>query len=123
MKIQILVATMHQKDYSLLDRLNVQSDAVVVNQCDIEDINLFEYKGHKVLWINSIERGLSRSRNMALRNASADICVLCDDDERLSDGYPEMIKNAYSDVPKADFIVFNIKSLSFFNLLLTYLKA
>lgn len=108
MEIQILVATMFQDDYSLLDKLNVQSDVVVVNQCNREGINLFEYNGYNVLWIDSTERGLSRSRNMALQNASADICVLCDDDERLSDGYPSMIKEAYSALPKADFIAFNI---------------
>lgn len=111
LKIQILVATMFQEDYSLLDRLNVQTDAVVVNQCGREGINSFEYNGHNVLWVDSTERGLSRSRNMALQNASADICVLCDDDERLSDGYPKMIENAYSTLTKADFIAFNINRI------------
>lgn len=113
MKIQILVATMFQTDYSLLDKINVQSDAVVVNQCDFDNINSFRYKNYNILWINSTERGLSRSRNMALKNSTADVCVICDDDERLSDGYPHMILNAYTNLKNADFIVFNINRIGY----------
>lgn len=111
MKIEILIATMHQKDYSLLDKLNLQSDAVVVNQCDRNSRNLFNYNNYDILWINSTERGLSRSRNMALQNASADICILCDDDERLSADYLSMVENAYKSLPDADVIVFNINRI------------
>ncbi len=111
MRIQILAATMYQNDFSLLERLNIQSEAVVVNQCDKEGIHSFEYNGYPVLWVDSTERGLSRSRNMALKNASADICVICDDDERLADGYPLMIENAYRALPKADFLAFNINRI------------
>lgn len=111
MKIQILVSTMFQTDYSLLDKINVQSDAVVVNQCNLDNINSFRYKNHNILWINSTERGLSRSRNMALKNSTADVCVICDDDEHLSDGYPHMIQSAYTNLKDADFIVFNINRI------------
>ena len=50
MEIQILVATMFQTDYSLLDKINVQSDAVVVNQCDLDNINSFRYKNYNILY-------------------------------------------------------------------------
>ena len=111
LKIQILVATMFQEDHSLLDKLNIQSDVLVVNQCNREGMNSFEYNGYNVLWIDSTERGLSRSRNLALQNASADICVICDDDERLSEGYPQMIQDAYCALPDADFVAFNINRI------------
>ena len=102
---------MHQDDYSLLDRINLQSEAVVINQCDRESNYIFSVNGHKVTWINTLERGLSRSRNMALKNATADLCVICDDDEVLSDNYPDMINNAYSNLPDADLIVFNVNRI------------
>lgn len=111
MKIQALVATMHQNDYSLLDSLNLQTDAVIVNQCDREgEINL-DFHGINVKWINTKERGLSRSRNMALRNSDADICIICDDDETLMDGYSEMVSSAYESLQSADFIAFNINRI------------
>ena len=32
--VQVLVAAMNQTDHSLLDRMNIQSDAIIGNQCD-----------------------------------------------------------------------------------------
>ena len=29
MSLQVIVATMHQTDHSLLDRMNIQSDAII----------------------------------------------------------------------------------------------
>ena len=109
-KVEVLVATMHQPkgDYSLLERLNIQSDAVVVNQCDRNATYTLHFQKYNVLWIDSTERGLSRSRNLALRNLHAEIGVICDEDELLSDGYPLMIENAYNTIPQAGFIAFNI---------------
>ena len=39
MKLQVLVSCMHQQDYSLLEKMNIQTDAIIINQCDI---NKFE---------------------------------------------------------------------------------
>lgn len=108
MRIQVLVATMNQNDYSLLERLNLQSDAVVVNQCGRNGKDIVNYRGYEVLWIDSDEHGLSRSRNLALKNSSGDICILCDDDEKLNTGYAEMVENAYHHILDADFIAFNV---------------
>lgn len=109
-KVEVLVATMHQPkgDYSLLERLNIQSDAVVVNQSDRDELHTFVFQQFSIMWIDSSDRGLSRSRNLALQHARGDICVICDDDERLCAGYPAMIENAYESVPQAEFIAFNI---------------
>ena len=111
MKIQVLVATMNQTDHSLIQKMNIQSDAVVINQCNSDSCQSFEYSGYSILWINSSERGLSRSRNLALKNSTADICVICDDDELLSNNYPEMIENAYNNLKDADFVAFNINRI------------
>ena len=111
MKVQILVSTMNQKDYSLLDKLNIQTDAVIVNQDDHYSYDVFDYNGHKVEWICVNERGLSRSRNLALSKATADICVLVDDDEQLRTDYPDIIKKAFNFFPNADIIAFNIASI------------
>lgn len=81
LSIQILLSTMYQEDYSILDRINLCMDAVVVNQCDKSSVKKFTYDDWTVLWIDTTERGLSKSRNMALKNSTADICVLADDDE------------------------------------------
>lgn len=107
LKIELLIATMFQEDYFLLDKMNVQSDAVVVNQCYKDSIEIFYYHGHKIKWINTTERGLSNSRNMAIKNSDADICLICDDDECLKTNYRKTIEEAYQIIPEADIIAFN----------------
>ena len=53
------------------------------------------------------ERGLARSRNLALDNALGDICLFCDDDEKLVCGYDTIIQKAFNDIKKADIIAFD----------------
>lgn len=107
-KIEVLVATMHQTDYSLLDKMNIRTDAIVVNQCDKNSLEIIERNGKKITWVNTTQRGLSKSRNMALSYASGDICLIADDDIKYTDDYEEVVKKAYKDQKKADFIAFNM---------------
>ena len=74
--LQILVSTMKQSDYSLLDKMNIVCDAIIVNQTDQESKHIFEYNNHKIIWINSSERGLSKSRNLLLKNSFAEYCII-----------------------------------------------
>lgn len=107
MKLQILVATMHQNDTSLLDRMNIRTDAIVVNQCDRTSYSEINYKNHKILWIDTCQRGLSKSRNMALSYATADICLIADDDVVYNDDYEKLILDAFKNNTKADILTFN----------------
>ena len=107
MTVELLISTMHQKDHSLLDRMKVNSDAVVINQCDQNGEQVLTHNGHRVLWINTTERGLSRSRNMAIRNATADICMLADDDMEYRTDYPQTVLAAFERVD-ADLIGFQV---------------
>lgn len=113
MEFQVLLSAMHLADETYLDTLNVNSNAVIVNQCDRtsrkEVTRTVSGKITQVTFIESTQRGLSRSRNMALRNAKADICILCDNDVEYVDGYEEMILNEFREHPEADVIVFYIK--------------
>lgn len=112
-KFQVLLSAMGLADESYLDTLNVKSDAVIINQCDRDSKKTVERnidgKITHVTYIESTERGLSRSRNMALKNAEADICILCDNDVEYVDGYEDIILKEFKDNPEADIIVFYIK--------------
>ena len=109
--LQLLISTMHQTDHTLLERMRVSSDAVVVNQCDKDETVRFQYNGYNITWINSTERGLSKSRNMALRAATAEICVLADDDLEYCDDYANTILRAFQDNKNADIIRFEIEGI------------
>lgn len=108
MSIQVLVATMGQKDHSLLERMNIQSDAIVANQCEKNEIEDFDYKGYKIKYLSFAEKGVGLNRNNALMRATADICVLADDDLVFIDGYANIVEKVFIDNPDAQVIIFNL---------------
>ncbi len=111
-RVQVLVATMHQTDFSLLDRMNIQTDAIVVNQCDRNEIKIFEYKGRTIKWFSLNERGVGLSRNTALMRADGDILLFADDDVVYADNYEDTVINVFKENPKKGLIIFNLESLN-----------
>lgn len=114
MSVTVLISCMHQKDASIIQRSCVQTDAVVVNQCNEESETVFFFVNDagrecKVKIINSKERGLSRSRNMAILNAWGDYCIFADDDEVLEEDYEKTIQSAFDRLPEADIVAFNYR--------------
>ena len=113
MNIEVLISCMHQKDASIIKRSNIQSDVVVINQCDENREEKFEFKNKKgeichARIIYTTDRGLSKSRNMALEVSCGDICLICDDDEILSDDYPCDITKSFEVDSDVDIIAFQI---------------
>ena len=111
MTLQVLIATMHQIDHSLLEKMNIQSDAVVINQCDRDEIERFKYEGHNILWMSLRERGIGLSRNTALMRATADIVLFADEDVRYLDGYPQMIMSAFENNSNADILLVDLEAV------------
>lgn len=110
MKLQVLVSTMHQTDHSLLEKMNIHSDAIIVNQCDKDEFEEFEYKGHRIKFLSLAERGVGLSRNTAMMRATGDVCLFADEDVTYVNGYSEIILKAFRDNPQADVIIFNVPS-------------
>ena len=110
--IQVLVAAVDQKDYTLPERLNLQSDAIIGNQCDRNSIKAVEYNSHEIIYLNFRERGVGLNRNNAWMRASADIVLFADDDMRYVDQYPDSVRKAFQEYPAADVILFNLMEAS-----------
>jgi len=108
MTVEVLVATMHQKDYSILERMNISSDALIGNQCDHNSIDHITYKKHDVTFYSFAERGVGLNRNNTLMRSKADICIFADDDMIFYDNYEEIIKKAFLELPDADVLCLNI---------------
>jgi len=109
MNVQVLVATMHQRDHTLLQKMNIQSHVIVGNQCDYNSVETFNYNGNKAVYLNFAERGVGLNRNNALMRADGDVCLFADDDIIYKDDYVEIVLNAFRNYPKADVIIFNLK--------------
>lgn len=110
MKIQVLVAAMYQKDHSLLEAMNIQSDAIVGNQCDHNSIESFEWRENRITYLNFSERGVGLNRNNTLLRADGDILLLADDDLSYFADYVTVVRQAFEARPKADAIIFNIET-------------
>lgn len=108
MKIEVLVSTMHQKNTDLINKMNLKTDAIIINQTENTDYNEISVNEHKVRMFSFNERGVGLSRNSALMRSDADICVLADDDMVFCDDYEEAVKTAFKDNPEADLIIFNL---------------
>jgi len=107
MRIETLASVMHKEDASIFEQMNACNDIVVINQANYEKKTLTKTSnGKKVLFISNKERGLSRSRNAAIDNATADICVIADDGFVHIEGTEKIIEEAYRTYPDADIITF-----------------
>ena len=105
--MEVLLSCMSSSPIDIVKRTNVVSDITVVNQCSNDYISkICTENGYRLQIIESSDRGLSKSRNMAIRYASSDICLLCDDDEILYDNYANLIESAFEENPDADLIAF-----------------
>ena len=107
MTIETLITAKDKIDTSFLENIELCTDAVVVNQCDRNDKFLSKTLSEKrILFLCTTERGLSKSRNAAINNATADICVLSDDGFIHINGYDKIVEEAYTAYPHADIITF-----------------
>lgn len=81
------MSVMNQIDMRIAEQCNANTDILVINQCNFDGYDEKYYNGYKIRMISTTERGLSKSRNMAIKNAMGDICIFCDDDVVYRDEY------------------------------------
>ncbi|TSI11330.1 glycosyltransferase [Lysinibacillus sp. BW-2-10] len=110
MNLQVLLSTMNQNDTSILNKMNIQSDIIIVNQCNRNHFDEFTYNGNNVKFLSLAERGIGLSRNTALMRATADVCLFADDDVSYVDNYKDIILDEFKKYPNADILLFNVYS-------------
>ena len=109
--VSVLISTMYQTNTDFLYRMFPHHDVntlnlVIINQTskdksletDLENINV----------INSYEFGLSKSRNLAIKNCETSHAVLADDDLVYQNDFLEKINKAYQSYPDATLISFKL---------------
>ena len=103
-RLQVLVATMHQKDLSIAEKMNIRCGAVIANQADRNEIQV---EGDSKI-ITTTTRGVGLNRNIALLAADADILLFADDDVVYYDDMAQSVVTAFQENPKADVLVFGL---------------
>jgi len=72
---------------------------LIINQTDDKRQLISKYDNIRV--INTLERGLPQSRNLAIKNAKGEICLVADDDVQYVKDFKQIIEEAYLNNPEA----------------------
>ncbi len=108
MKVEVLASVMNEEPMALLERMGLESDAVIINQCHRLGMEEIAYRGHQVRFFSFPDRGVGRSRNEAILRAEGDICLFSDADIVYEPGYADKIASEFERNRDADMILFNI---------------
>lgn len=109
MRVQTLVAAMNQDVGTMAGRMRLETDAILVNQCDENAYLEYEHKGFQVKCYSFRERGVGLNRNNALLRADGDILLFSDEDIVYDPGYAEKVRKEFEGHPEADVLLFNLR--------------
>ncbi|QSB26174.1 glycosyltransferase family 2 protein [Flavobacterium sp. CLA17] len=106
---EILIATKDRSNFDFLMPMFPSEhfsnfNILIVNQ-SLNKVLSSDFDSVRV--INSTEKGLSKSRNTAIQNASKKICLISDDDVVFAENFRKDILLAFQNQEKADIITFN----------------
>lgn len=109
--IEILVSTMNQVNLDFIfnmfpNHLWKDLSILIINQTEYPSL---ESSFENIKIINSQEKGLSKSRNLALQNASKELLLIADDDIVFKENFIESIINGFSTIP-SDIICFQYET-------------
>lgn len=109
MKLQFLVSAVNKEMRTLAEKMNLQAESIIINQCSENKYEEFVYRGSRMRCYHFAEKGVGLSRNNALLRADGDICIFADEDIVYRDGAAEAVANAFAEHPEADMLLFNVK--------------
>ena len=109
MTLEVLISAVNQNAEELIRAMNLQSKAILINQCEKNAYEECETAGQKVRVYHFAERGVGLSRNNALIRAKEDILLFSDEDIVYDDGYEQTVLEAFARHPEADMLTFNFR--------------
>lgn len=110
-EFEILCVTMHQKDFSKIEQMNIHSNVVFANQTDEFSYQETLYDGiHTARMISTQTRGVGINRNIAMTYANAQYCLLADDDVCYRDNMEQIVLSEFCAHPDADVMIFHLIS-------------
>lgn len=107
--LETLVSAVDKRVEALAEKMNLQSDAIIINQCEKNEYREYLHRGFLIKGYSFAERGVGLSRNNALLRAKADILLFSDEDIVYEEGYAEKVLEAFQKRPQADILLFNME--------------
>ena len=113
MNLELLVAALNADVDQLINKMQIETDAIIINQCDKythENKSITVDDKERLIDIyNMDERGVGLSRNNALTRATKDIILFSDEDIEYVKGYEKIIINEFQRCPQADILLFQVE--------------
>lgn len=115
--LEILISTMNQSSLEFLIPMFpfcsfYNFSILIINQTNKDQLIFSDVPSVRV--INSFEKGLSKSRNLALKNARGKILLIADDDLVYKEGFDTKIIKAHNDYSTKSIISFCIEKTNGF---------
>ena len=106
---EILVATKNKSSLAFLEAMFPfehfsNFNILIINQSE-DKVLTSNFDTIRV--VNTNEKGLSKSRNLAIKNAIKSICLIADDDVVYVDNFEKKIVSAFNSIKNAAIITFN----------------
>ena len=111
--LEILISTMNRNSLDFLipmfpSRKFFEFNILIVNQTTENQLLNSEFPTVRI--INSFEKGLSKSRNLALKNARGKLLLIADDDVSYLSNFDENIASVFNQNNQASIICFQTKT-------------
>lgn len=111
--LEIIISTMNQTSLNFLVPMFPMChfsafSILIINQTTENNLLVSEFESVKI--INSYEKGLSKSRNLGIKNASKSILILTDDDVVFADDFSEKVIHSFQIFPNQNILRFQVKS-------------
>jgi glycosyltransferase involved in cell wall biosynthesis len=108
---EILISTMNRDSLEFLNQMFIYEsyesfNLLIINQTT--EGQLLVSNSPNVRVINSFEKGLSNSRNLALKNAIGHLCLIADDDVVYAKGFKALIVSSFENHKECDVITFKM---------------
>ena len=108
---EILLSTMNRSSLSFLEKMFpndnfLNYNILIINQTTKKNLLVSKYDQIRV--VNSFNKGLPQSRNLAIKNAKFDICLIADDDVEYVKDFSNIILNAFKNNVDSDAITFQM---------------
>jgi len=109
MKLELLISAVNAEPESLIRKMRVATNAVLINQCGREESAEIKAGGGRVRVFSFAEKGVGKSRNRAIDAAQGDIVLFADDDIVYEDGYEKRVLAEFEAHPEAEALFFNLE--------------
>lgn len=117
MSLQVVISTIDNNIENINPKTLQYNNLIIINQKTKIELSVDKEERYKesifnnVKWIDVLDKGLSRSRNLGLSLTNSEYLYLTDDDIILNTDFSKVVLQSFKDNPEADVLAFNVEGI------------